>query len=112
MKKVCSTFLHPWHLMFLVVICVILLMNPSAAYAQNGITMLKATIDGSGATSSGGRFRLSATIGQMDSPNVQGGDFTVTGGFWTPLKLGPTSEQLESFSLKLPFLIRQSLNTQ
>jgi hypothetical protein len=42
------------------------------------------TIDGGGGTSTGGVFRVRATIGQPDAgPVASGGPFTVTGGFWS-----------------------------
>jgi hypothetical protein len=41
------------------------------------------TIDGGGGTSTGGVYAVSGTIGQPDAgPNMSGGNFTVTGGFW------------------------------
>lgn len=41
------------------------------------------TIDGGGGTSTGGGFELSGTIGQPDAgPEMSGGGFTLTGGFW------------------------------
>jgi hypothetical protein len=51
------------------------------------------TIDGGGVMwSSGGAFELSGTIGQPDAgpgtPGMNGGDFTLTGGFWFPLATG------------------------
>ncbi|HRI16542.1 MAG TPA: hypothetical protein PLX89_26410 [Verrucomicrobiota bacterium] len=43
------------------------------------------TIDGGGGTSSGGPFSLSGTIGQSDvgAQPMTGGNFTLTGGFWS-----------------------------
>lgn len=41
------------------------------------------TINGGGATSTGGGFELSGTIGQADAgAPMAGGDFELTGGFW------------------------------
>ena len=50
------------------------------------------TIDGGGEMfSTGGDFELSGTIGQPDASTVvlAGGDFKLTGGFWTPAGRGP-----------------------
>lgn len=41
------------------------------------------TIDGGGGTSSGGSYALSGTIGQPDASAMTGGDFVLTGGFWS-----------------------------
>jgi hypothetical protein len=51
------------------------------------------TIDGGGGTSTGGPFSLRGTIGQYDaSPGpLQGGLFTVFGGFWGGS--GPISDE-------------------
>ncbi len=38
---------------------------------------------GGGGDSSGGDFELIATIGQPDAGDLLGGDFTITGGFWS-----------------------------
>ena len=43
------------------------------------------TTAGGGGNSSGGDFELSATIGQHDTGNLLGGDFALTGGFWSVL---------------------------
>ena len=41
------------------------------------------TVDGGGGSISGGNFTLSGTIGQPDtSPLMNGGDFTIVGGYW------------------------------
>ena len=42
------------------------------------------TIDGGGGTSTGSVYRVSGTIGQPDAgPSMSGGNFSVTGGFWS-----------------------------
>lgn len=43
------------------------------------------TIDGGGGTSTGGVYSLSGTIGQPDAnaPPMTGGNFSLTGGFWS-----------------------------
>ena len=49
------------------------------------------TIDGGGAVwTTGGDFELSGTIGQPDAgPVMSGGDFVLTGGFWTGAAIPP-----------------------
>ncbi len=41
------------------------------------------TIDGGGGTSTGGVYSVSGTIGQPDAGAMNGGNFSVTGGFWS-----------------------------
>jgi len=41
------------------------------------------TVDGGGGTSSGGTFALSGTVGQHDAGAMAGGNFELTGGFWS-----------------------------
>jgi hypothetical protein len=49
------------------------------------------TIDGGGGTSTGGVFSVSGTIGQPDAgPAMSGGDFSLTGGFWSLLSVVQT----------------------
>jgi hypothetical protein len=40
------------------------------------------TVDGGGATSSGGVYILSGTIGQADAHCASSGSYLITGGFW------------------------------
>lgn len=42
----------------------------------------RSTIAGGGGTSTGGVYRVSATIGQPDAGTSSGGGFTLQGGFW------------------------------
>jgi len=60
------------------------LVCATSAIAQN-YSIDWFTIDGGGGTSAGGVFALSGTIGQPDA-NLQaltGGNFSLTGGFWS-----------------------------
>jgi len=50
---------------------------------SNGFDLSWFTIDGGGMWSQGWDFVLSATIGQVDAVVLAGGDFELTGGFWT-----------------------------
>ena len=40
-------------------------------------------IDGGGGTSTGGVYSVSGTIGQPDAGKLSGGNFSLTGGFWS-----------------------------
>ncbi len=57
----------------------------SLAQSGNGFDLSWSTIDGGGATSSGGTFQIDGTIGQPDASvadALTGGGYTLTGGFW------------------------------
>jgi len=64
-------------------ICAVWLCLPIAGFSQNySIDWFK--IAGGGGTSTGGTYSVSGTIGQPDaSGQMSGGNFTVTGGFWS-----------------------------
>jgi len=49
------------------------------------------TIDGGGGTSTGGVYQVIGTIGQPDAaPTMSGGNFSLTGGFWSLLSVVQT----------------------
>ncbi len=49
------------------------------------------TIDGGGGESTGSSYALTGTIGQHDAGAMQGGDYTLVGGFWAAGNVGDTS---------------------
>ena len=56
----------------------------SAAQAQISYSIDWFTIDGGGGTSTGGVYSVSGTIGQPDASGaVTGGNYSLTGGFWS-----------------------------
>src|ERR1043166_3898829 len=59
-------------------------MTESArAQSGGGYDLTWSTIDGGGATSTGGSYSLSGTIGQADAnPAMTGGSYQLSGGFW------------------------------
>jgi hypothetical protein len=61
---------------------VIALLRPTGAHAQSyNIDWYK--VAGGGGTSTGGTYQVSGTIGQPDaSPQMSGGAYSLTGGFW------------------------------
>lgn len=61
----------------------ILLTLAATTHADGPFTIGAYTIDGGGGVSVGGAFELEATIGQPDAGYVFGGDFELTGGFWS-----------------------------
>jgi hypothetical protein len=59
------------------------------AWGQYSIDWFK--IAGGGGTSTGGVYSVSGTIGQHDAGNaMSGGQYSVTGGFWSLLAVVPT----------------------
>lgn len=60
-------------------------VTSSQAQSGGGYDLTWSTIDGGGASSTGGAFSLSGTIGQPDAqvaPVMTGGAFELNGGFW------------------------------
>ena len=43
------------------------------------------TVDGGGGTSTGGVYTVSGTVGQPDAGRMGGGNYSVSGGFWSVL---------------------------
>ena len=70
----------------LLIAALVLLVAASLASAQAGDWALHwYTIDGGGATSTGGdRYTISGTTGQPDAGNMSGGVYNLYGGFWQP----------------------------
>src|SRR3954454_23873009 len=56
-------------------------LSAFAALAQYSIDWF--TIDGGGGTSTGGVYSVSGTIGQPDAGAMSGGNYSLTGGFWS-----------------------------
>lgn len=48
------------------------------------------TVDGGGGTSTGGVSSVSGTIGQPDAGTMSGGNYSLTGGFWSLLSVVQT----------------------
>lgn len=57
------------------------------------------TIDGGGGVSTGGVFSVSGTIGQPDAGTMSGGDYSVTGGFWSIFAVQTPGAPLLTISL-------------
>lgn len=61
-------------------------MIASISFAQTGgnFEITKSSIDTGGGLADGGNFSINSSIGQADASNeLTGGDFALTGGFWT-----------------------------
>lgn len=57
--------------------------SPAATGADTDYEFAWWTVDGGGTTwSEGGGYALGGTVGQPDAGVLQGGDYTLAGGFW------------------------------
>jgi hypothetical protein len=85
----------------LLIAALVLLAAGSLVSAQTGEWNLSwYTIDGGGATSTGGDlYALSGTIGQPDAGEMAGGLYRLNGGFWTPTRPG-------GYAVYLPLIMR------
>jgi hypothetical protein len=69
---------------------ILLLLFTSFAQAQQ-YSINWFTIEGGGGTSTGGVYQVSDTVGQPDAgPTMSGGNFSLTGGFWSLLSVVQT----------------------
>jgi hypothetical protein len=58
---------------------------PVLAQSGGGFDLTWSTLDGGGASSAGGGYQVSGTVGQPDASAagaMSGGDYALTGGFW------------------------------
>jgi hypothetical protein len=81
LKPGASLALGTWNVRLLLLCLLISIFCPLAS-AQT-YTIDWHTIDGGGGTSTGGVYSVSGTIGQPDAGAMSGGNFSVTGGFWS-----------------------------
>jgi hypothetical protein len=70
----------------------------AVAATASGYSLNWFTVDGGGGASSGGRYAVSATIGQPDAGTLTGGSYTLNGGFW--------GGAAASYGIYLPLAVR------
>ena len=80
-----SSAAHPWSLklgpsMALGIWCLVLFFAQEAGAQNYSVDWYK--MSGGGGTSTGGGYALSGTIGQPDAGTLNGGIYTLQGGFW------------------------------
>ena len=64
-------------------LAVTILVVASAALAVGGENISRWAVAGGGGQSAGGSYALNGTLGQTEAgPNMSGGDYTLSGGFW------------------------------
>ncbi|MBU0491719.1 MAG: hypothetical protein KKA73_17155 [Chloroflexi bacterium] len=96
--------MHLWKRARGLLALVALFLLTSVALAQTGAPydLTWSTIDGGGEPlSTGGVYALGGTIGQPDAGFMQGGDYTLGGGFWGGGDLAPPD-----FKLYMPLVLR------
>ena len=79
---------------FILIIAAFLLVT-IVAYAQDGFDLSWSTVDGGGTHfSTGGDYSMGGTIGQPDAGVLSGGDYTLSGGFWSGGSMGATQHNI------------------
>lgn len=86
-------------LQVVVLLVLVTLLATKAALAQSDTYSLGWwTVDGGGATLSGGDYVLNGTAGQPDAGTLTGGDYALSGGFWV---------HRAGYKIFLPLVLRQ-----
>lgn len=89
-----------WVVFFLVG-CLSLLIVAQVLAAPQAYSLNWWTVDNGGGTSDGGIYSLSGTVGQPDAGDMSGGEYLLSGGFWSKL-----ITQVLSWLIYLPITIR------
>jgi len=71
----------------IVFICLLLVAISAFIRSDGNYSIDWSTIDGGGAVSNGGIYTLSGTIGQPDTSILQGGQYSLSGGFWGTISI-------------------------
>lgn len=75
-------------MLLLVALACLLVVSAVLAATSDDYDLSWCTVDGGGQTfSSDGRYSLGGTIGQPDAGILEGGDYTLVGGFWGGAKV-------------------------
>jgi len=68
---------------FFVLLASLFLIVSLTAFSNGVVIKInKSTIDGGGGVSIGGNFKMTGTIGQVDSGILKGSNYRLQGGFW------------------------------
>ena len=83
MSKAGKPFLALFALLLLASVVLAQSGDGASASLSIGYDLSWWTVDGGGATfSTGGDYALGGTVGQPDAGVLEGGDYSLTGGFW------------------------------
>ena len=87
-------------MIFSLIAFLLLAIQTVHAAGSTGYTLDWWTVDGGGGTSQGGTYSLSGTVGQAEPGSLNGGGYSLVGGFWANLQAA-----LEK--IFLPLVLRQ-----
>jgi len=94
--------LHVSRLTLLAILIALALAVGAAAQSGGGYDLTWNTVDGGGYTwSTGGGYALGGTVGQPDAGVLQGGGYTLVGGFW-----GGAVGAVAQYRVYLPLVLR------
>jgi len=89
--------------LLLVVVGLLLVSSLALAQSGGGYDLSRSTVDGGGETfSTGGGYSLGGTAGQPDAGLLEGGVYTLGGGFW-----GGGAVVAPGYVIYLPLVMRQ-----
>lgn len=87
--------------LILTIAFLLLLTLPVLAQSGGDYDLSWNTVDGGGASSTGGTLNLTGTAGQSDAGVMSGGVYTLSGGFWLGGEAAP-----ENHELFLPIIVK------
>lgn len=92
------------HKISIVTALLLLLLTTMTVAAQSGgtVDLTWSSIDGGGGVSSGNGFTLISTIGQGEAGTLQGGPYTLSGGFLA----GSSLPLMTNYRVHLPVIVR------
>jgi uncharacterized membrane protein len=66
-----------------ILVALVLFLLAGTALASGTYELLWYSISGGGSPSGGGHYALSATVGQPAADSMSGGQYSLSGGFWS-----------------------------
>ena len=80
----------------LILIAAVLLIGAGVVLSNfgDGLQLKWWSVDGGGGVSTGDDYLLQGTAGQHDAGDLQGGSFTLAGGYWQPLDREPEQQKV------------------
>lgn len=91
-----------WRMLYLIIVLALVLFASVAMAALEAFGLSWWTVDGGGGLSSGGDYALLGSLAQPDASLMQGGDFSLAGGFLG----GASALPLPANRLFLPLVVR------
>ncbi|HET6445043.1 MAG TPA: hypothetical protein VFI27_10740 [candidate division Zixibacteria bacterium] len=63
-------------------------------FTNNGYQLSWWSVDGGGGVSTGDDYLLQGTVGQHDAGDLQGGSYSLAGGYWQPPEREPDQQKV------------------